>query len=447
MSARFLFLKNIRTLICVGLVLTSFLVGATPAIFNLTVDPYQVFVTHDRSTKINDIAEKKHYPLWKLAKYRRGKHQTVILGDSRARALQDKYWHELGMTDALNLAYGGGTVPEILATFEIIQNDPAVRNVVIGIQLRSMDEDHKNGMNRVPEAVKLLRNEGEYLKNWGIAKTAFDVFQAEHASKLSKISALKPELVGSVKAAELGHFGKVPLSKLLEPEICFGCELPQDLASILETRRELYHHGIRGFGYGHRGWATALKDGEWADVESLYHLAKSELVLPDKHARQVHKNGVADWRGFEFSEAYWAGISKLAKWSQANGKRLVFFVPPTVAEMQRTIQTAGLGKLNHQFRTQLAKLGTVVDFDFGNELTGKAANFNDAYHFNSKIARMIVGELATLLSNDGKVIARAEKRRKLINCDFAHEYSTGRKVSKSVKVFENSNCRLWRKNS
>jgi len=128
----------------------SFAAGFSPVMFNLSVDPYQVFWKSDRPTAINDLAEKSHYPLWKLAKYKPGKHDTLILGDSRARALRDKYWHEAGVPTALNLAYGGGTIPEIYATFKLLQNDNNIRRLVIGIQLRSFDEDHKGGMNRRP---------------------------------------------------------------------------------------------------------------------------------------------------------------------------------------------------------------------------------------------------------------------------------------------------------
>ena len=85
--------KSIKTYL--PMVCAAFAIGAMPALVNLTVDPYQLFFAKDRSTKVNDVAEKKHYPLWKLAKFKRNTHDTIILGDSRARALRDKYWHDL----------------------------------------------------------------------------------------------------------------------------------------------------------------------------------------------------------------------------------------------------------------------------------------------------------------------------------------------------------------
>ena len=442
-----LFYKRLGALPCLAFILIAFMVGAAPAILNLTIDPYQVFSTHVRPTQINDIAEKKHYPLWKLAKYRRGQHDTIILGDSRARSLRDKYWHELGMDKALNLAYGGGTIPEIHSTFELVKKDTAIRNLVIGIQLRSFDEDHKKGMNRVPEAVELLRNRMEYLKNWTIAQTAWDVLEAENQETIDSLSALKPSLVDNAKASDLGRVGRTPLNRLLEPEICFGCELPKNLASVIRLRRDFFHHRLRRFGYGHSAWMNTLTVIEWRKLESLYALETETSVLPEKHARQVLKNGKADWRGFEFSEKYWSHIKSISDWATANNINLLFVIPPTITEMQRTIQDNGLGKLNHQFRVELAKLGTVIDLDFDNRLTRTTDHFSDAYHFNSKVARMIVGELVGYLSDDKQGLARVAKRRKLINCQVMEKDVQPRNITETVMLYGQINCRSWRQRS
>jgi len=433
--------------ICALFVLLAFIVGASPALLNIFVDPYQVFSSRERTTRINDIAEKKHYPLWKLAKYRHGTHDTIILGDSRARALRDKYWHELGMRRALNLAYGGGTIPEIYTTFQLVKNDKAIRNLVVGIQLRSFDEDHKDGMNRVPEAVKILGNRLEYLKNWTISKTAWKMFEAENESGFAKVSELKPTLVGTAKAGDLGKTGAVSLSKLLEPKVCFGCELPVDLASIQHLHRGMYHHGIRGYGYGHTGWLTALSLSKWEKLEPLYGVGETLETLSGKHGRQVKRNGKADWRGFEFSEKYWNHITDMASWAKDNEVNLIFVIPPTVSQMQQTIQNNKLGRLNHQFRVELAKLGTVIDLDFDNPLTRNISNFSDAYHFNSKIARMIVGEIAAHLTDDLKTQKLVAKRRKLITCSAQEKGATRREITRSVVLFEKRNCRNWRMKS
>ena len=60
-------LRTAFSLYCV-----AFALGFSPIAFNVLVDPYQVVTNKDRTTAINDIAEKSHYPLWKLAKYEAG---------------------------------------------------------------------------------------------------------------------------------------------------------------------------------------------------------------------------------------------------------------------------------------------------------------------------------------------------------------------------------------
>ncbi|MEL7430594.1 MAG: hypothetical protein AAFN43_11425, partial [Pseudomonadota bacterium] len=164
----------------VVLMLVAALCGFAPALLNLVVDPYELVFERDRSPDIEELAEKAHYPLWKLSRHERGRFDTLILGDSRARALQDKYWHSLGIEGAMNLAYGGGTLPEIHETFQYVKDDPALKTLIIGIQLRSFDEDHKQGMNRVPEAVSLIGNPVEYIFNWSVAKTSLSVARADY---------------------------------------------------------------------------------------------------------------------------------------------------------------------------------------------------------------------------------------------------------------------------
>ncbi|KAG1700370.1 hypothetical protein GQR58_005066 [Nymphon striatum] len=318
---------------------TAFAIGALPAFLNLTVDPYQMFSEKDRPTAINDIAEKAHYPLWKLAKFSRGSHDTIILGDSRARALRDKYWHELKMPGALNLAYGGGTIPEVFSTFSVIKSDPAIRNLIIGVQLRSFDEDHKGGMNRVPEAVELVRYKLEYLKNWNVFQTTMKVFKKENEETINQ--------------------------------------------------------------YDHYGWGSAFPNYNWDTYRSYYEADYQNTKSSKKFERQVLKN----WTGglaqaFEFSKKYWKHFEEIGHMGKINNKNLVFVIPPTITNLQNTIQKNGLGKLNHQLRVKLAELGTVVDLDFPNKLTEDVSRFNDAYHFNSKVARQIVGQVIPLISKN-----------------------------------------------
>jgi hypothetical protein len=417
----------------------AFALGTVPALLTLTVDPYQMFSQKDRPTKINDIAEKAHYPLWKLAKFKRGSHDTVILGDSRARALRDKYWHELKMTNALNLAYGGGTIPEIYTTFKVIKSDPSIQNLVVGVQLRSFDEDHKGGMNRVPEAVELVRHKFEYLKNWNVFQTTLKMFEKENAETIDKYGSF----ISQANAGELGSEGKTSLSKLLEPDVCFGCDLPDGLEPIkYPSRKGRYNFSGNGH-YDVIGWQGNIPDYGWDRYSAYYQTASLASDLPGKFERQVRKNGASDWRGFEFSQKYWNYFEEMGDWAKQENKNLIFVIPPTITNMQHTIQENGLGKLNHQLRVKLAELGTVMDLDFPNTLTSNIENFNDAYHFDSKIARQIVGQVIPLITKNKDAIGKALKRERKIKCNNS-EADKRLKITKQTNLLEGRNCRIWR---
>lgn len=418
---------------------TAFAIGALPAFLNLTVDPYQMFSEKNRPTAINDIAEKAHYPLWKLAKFSRGSHDTIILGDSRARALRDKYWHELKMPGALNLAYGGGTIPEVFSTFSVIKSDPAIRNLIIGVQLRSFDEDHKGGMNRVPEAVELVRHKLEYLKNWNVFQTTMKVFKKENEQAINQYGSL----VSNANASTLGKQGKTSLSKLLEPDVCFGCDLPHGLRSVRYPSRHKGYSFGGDFHYRSYGWGSAFPNYNWDRYQSYYEADYQIPNLAKKFERQVRKNGTADWRGFKFSKKYWKHFEEIGEWAKSENKNLIFVIPPTITNLQNTIQKNGLGKLNHQLRVKLAELGTVVDLDFPNKLTEDASRFNDAYHFNSKVARQIVGQVIPLISKNKDALKKVLKRQGDVKCP-GQEAIHSNQIHKSIHLNHGQNCRVWR---
>lgn len=419
----------------------AFLLGAGPAAMTLTVDPYQMFLSKQRPTAINDIAEKAHYPLWKLAKFQRGQHDTVILGDSRARSLRDKYWHELKMPQALNLAYGGGTIPEVYSTFKLIKSDPAIQNLIVGVQLRSFDERHKGGMNRVPEAVELVRHKLEYLKNWNVFQTTIKMFEKENEETITRYSTL----ITKANAASLGTKGKTSLSTLLQPEVCYGCDLPTDLPAIAvpSSQHQTDHNGK----YHHTptGWGRGSARFEWRKSSSLYQY-NTHYQLPEltgKFERQVRKNGKSDWHDFQFSDNYWKHFEEIGAWAKAENKNLIFVIPPTITQMQNTIQKNGLGELNHQMRLKLAEMGTVVDLDFPNSITNDTKRFSDAYHFDSKVARQIVGQVIPLITKNKDALKKTIKRERDMKC---HLNSNNNSVLESgnIRLTKGENCRVWR---
>lgn len=404
--------------------------GLAPAAFNLVVDPYDFNAAVDLDLSKQKISEKAHYPLWKMARYPAGGAETVILGDSRARALRDKYWKELGQTSVFNFAYGGATVQEIYDTFRYVKDNPKLKTLVVGIQLRSFDPDHKRGMNRVPEAIRLTTKPFDYYTSWFVAKVGWRNLGHRYKAQFQQAERWAPHIISPARAEEYGAPGSTPLVRLLSPEACYGCALPEVTGPV---NLPVISKGPNlGLGRGYGRWA-----GVWPAIEI-------SRELPARFERQVRKNGRSDWKSFKFSEELWSRIVEIAAWSKAKDINLVFVIPPTISEMQLRMKEFGYGDLNHRFRTRLAELAPVVDFDFDNTLTRDLARFSDAYHFNAKAARNIVGELVQLTSENTDVASKARKRRGALSCPVEAGDTRQMLSDGIVKMTEGEGCRIWR---
>ncbi|MFK8035948.1 MAG: hypothetical protein AB8B94_17575 [Hyphomicrobiales bacterium] len=412
-------------------ILVVLIAGLGPAILTYSVDPYEVFRQANLDKRNAEIAEKAHYPLWKLTHFPK-QATTVVLGDSRARALRDKYWHELGLTGAYNFAYGGGTIPEIHSTFQKIKTNPDVTTLVVGIQLRSFDEAHKGGMNRVPEAIRVSSSPLNYLKNWSVAKISTKIWLQQHPQMAALSEAVTDLLSTSAQAAELGTPGALSIDKLLTPEICFGCDLPEDG----EVYQPVLQHS--------KGINLGLGRGSRLEPH-LAQYAYGYRQLPPKFDRQILRNAKADWKNFQFSEQYFDMIEEIANWANADTNRqLLFVIPPTIPEMQATINQYGLAKINQEMRYRLAALAPVLDFDFPNPVTEDLANFSDAYHFNAAIARALVGEISIALSHESTDVAsKVIKRRSKLTCPTLRTRQRPENHNQ-FEADESEACRIWK---
>lgn len=413
--------------IALGLAVTA---GLSPALFNVVVDPYDMNAAVDLDLNKQKISEKAHYPLWKMVRYPQEGAETVILGDSRARALRDKYWKELGQASVFNFAYGGATIHEIYDTFQYLKSDPKLKTLVIGIQLRSFDPLHKGGMNRVPEAIRLTRKPFDYYASWFVAKVGWRNLNHRYVEQIQQIERWTPRLISPARARDLGSPGSTPLAHLLSPDACYGCVLPEVAGPI---NLPVVSKGLNlGLGRGY---------GQWSAVWPVIEISRD---LPSRFERQVRKNGRSDWKSFKFSEELWSRIVEIADWSKVNGVKLVFVIPPTISEMQLRVTEFGYGELNHRFRTRLAELAPVVDFDFDNGLTRDLTRFSDAYHFNAKAARNIVGELVQLTSEEIDPVRKARKRRGALSCPIITADTKSELSDGIVAMTEGEGCRIWR---
>lgn len=403
--------------------------GLSPTLFNMVVDPYDRDSWFDLGIDKVVISEKAHYPLWKIYRYQANDAALVVLGDSRARSLRDKYWHEAGREDAFNFAYGGANIREIYDTFNYVKTNPNLKTLIVGIQLRSFDLDHKAGLDRVPEAIELRSSAFSYYTSWFVAKISFRNFVTHFDIDTDAWTAWTPSLITPAMAVTVEEDERFTLLDLLSPEACFGCDLPepQQAAFVIGPGINL------GLGRGLGEWARI-----WPDIDI-------SRDLPEKFSRQIERNARSDWRSFNFSEELWAMVVEMAEWCKQNDVELVFVIPPTIPEMQGKISEYGYGILNHDFRLRLAELATVVDFDFDGELTRDLANFSDAYHPNSVVSRQIVGELVLLTTDNADVATKALRRRKGLICPIVLADRMDHLSDGIVDMEEGAGCRIWRR--
>ncbi len=414
----------------VVIVLLIFLLGVTPVIFNFVVDPYNMNKVFNLNLNKEKISLKAHYPLWKIANYPKDSTTTVILGDSRALALKDKYWQQLNVKGAYNFAYGGATVYEIIDTVDYLKSSPQLKTLFIGIQLRSFSPLFKKAMNRVPEAIELANNPIQYYSNGFITEISWRHIEKRYpvqANALKRMTDISP--ISSAHASDSFQADNTNLKHLLDPNLCRNCALPKVTQSAPAPTNTIFQPKV----------ATNL--GIW---QSLWPTINLHRELPLVFSRQVSKNAKSDWQSFSFSNTYWQGIVDIAKWSKENDVKLIFFIPPTLAEMQQQITNYGYAKLNQQLREDLAQLAPVIDFDFDNNLTRDIRNFSDAYHFNYKVAKAIIGELVQIDNKDPYINSIAKKRRNQIQCPLQENEVEKQITTENLTMIQGKSCRVWR---
>ena len=113
---------------------------------------------------------------------------------------------------------------------------------------------------------------------------------------------------------------------------------------------------------------------------------------------------------------------------------------PTILEMQQSIQRFGLDRLDQRFRERLRTLAPVIDLDFPNKLTRDPRNFSDAYHFNSKVARSIVGEVMRVKGVSETQANLIAKKGPKLTCP---KIGPSVVAERSSDFLEGKSCRIW----
>lgn len=119
------------------------------------VDPFDFFgngndgLTQEEKEAVNKI----NYPLYQMLDFDYEPKDRILLGDSRTRAITDSIVGHCYPYQVANLAYGGGSVQEIINTFWHVDGQVSLKEVYIGVNFNLYNESY--GMDRVSEAIRL----------------------------------------------------------------------------------------------------------------------------------------------------------------------------------------------------------------------------------------------------------------------------------------------------
>ena len=150
------------------------------------VDPYRYF--GDRAAgerrEWDEIASRLSPPLWKLTGFRRHPVPNILLGDSRMALLDPAEIASVARRPFANLAYGGGSLKEAIATFWLADRLVPLRSATLGVNLDLYNE--ANAKDRVSGTIKVLERSPLYLSDRLVLRTTYyDLLESLTGSKPS----------------------------------------------------------------------------------------------------------------------------------------------------------------------------------------------------------------------------------------------------------------------
>ncbi len=148
------------------------------------IDPYNI-IKQEKNEKLlklkKQISYKKNYALYKLQEYYFNPTEIIILGDSRANHLSRHSFDSISGEKVTNLAYGDGTIQEIVETFWIINKMHKLKKVYIGINFNLYNA--LNVRNNVKAANKLRNSIPSYLFSRYVIESSFLIIKSLITSK------------------------------------------------------------------------------------------------------------------------------------------------------------------------------------------------------------------------------------------------------------------------
>jgi hypothetical protein len=143
-----------------------------------SIDPYNLMRTSsmiDQDLKMG-TSFKLNYALWKILAYRHDPASHIILGDSRVMGFEPEEVSSRTGRPVSNLAYGGGSLQEVIDTFWLVSDTTKLERVSIGVGFNLYNA--ANDKNRVKEVRSILDNRLLYFTNLNVIAASGQILRS-----------------------------------------------------------------------------------------------------------------------------------------------------------------------------------------------------------------------------------------------------------------------------
>jgi hypothetical protein len=148
--------QNPRIFFCrLGLFLVPF---CALVVIIIGIDPFNYFQLSGLiSTNIKQNTAQKYFPpLWRMIDYARKRSPNILLGDSRFASINSEDLRNITGKEYYNLAFGGGTFPEIRDAFWFATSRAKLSSVYINLDIQLMNGLIKR--HRTLQSIRIIEN-------------------------------------------------------------------------------------------------------------------------------------------------------------------------------------------------------------------------------------------------------------------------------------------------
>tara|TARA_B110000003_G_C16629514_1_gene526101 strand:+ start:781 stop:1707 length:927 start_codon:yes stop_codon:yes gene_type:complete len=128
---------------------------------------------------------------------------------------------------------------------------------------------------------------------------------------------------------------------------------------------------------------------------------KNKNIFWQKTINNVAKNHYSRWK---FPLKSLLRLQKIGEYCKSNDINLTFLIVPHHLEFHKRLSYFDLEKEEIQFKQELKKISTVIDFDYPNPITECKECFSDPIHANDSISRLIIDEIFSDSLEIGKLL-------------------------------------------